>query len=210
MNESRGLPLTPPDRRIYLPKLVSERRISMDRAAGHEADIQTPQPQAGQQARVPRPNEDQGRTEDAEPPQAARPGARQRAGRREVAGPERARPEELPAAARIARSAEIRRLLEVGKRRTTPSLDVFVGGAPGSRSRLGLIVPKHGRRIVDRNLLKRRLREIGRRQILPDLDSKGRRADVLIRARWRAYGVDFESLAREVREAVEGLCSDES
>ena len=210
MNESRGLPLTPPDRRIYLPKLVSERRISMDRAAGHEADIQTPQPQAGQQARVPRPNEDQGRTEDAEPPQAARPRTRQRAGRREVDGPERARPEELPAAARIARSAEIRRLLEVGKRRTTPSLDVFVGGAPGSRSRLGLIVPKHGRRIVDRNLLKRRLREIGRRQILPDLDSKGRRADVLIRARWRAYGVDFESLAREVREAVEGLCSDES
>jgi len=100
--------------------------------------------------------------------------------------------------------------LEVGKHTRTPSLEVFVAGAPGPRSRLGLIVPKHGRRIVDRNLLKRRLREIGRRQILPELDSSGRRADVLIRARGRAYGVDFESLAREVREAVEGLCSDES
>ena len=64
--------------------------------------------------------------------------------------------------------------------------------------------------MVDRNLLKRRLREIGRREILPRLDAAGRRDDVLIRARGRAYGVGFESLAQEVREAVEGLCSDES
>jgi ribonuclease P protein component len=89
-------------------------------------------------------------------------------------------------------------------------VEVFVAGSPGGRSRLGLIVPKHGRRIVDRNLLKRRLREIGRRQLLPELDAAGKRADILIRARGRAYGADFDSLAREVREAVEGLCSDES
>jgi len=85
-----------------------------------------------------------------------------------------------------------------------------MAGAPGTRSRLGLIVPKHGRDVVERNLLKRRLREIGRRQILPQLDATGRCADVLIRARGRAYGIDFDSLAREVRDAVEGLCSDES
>jgi len=101
-------------------------------------------------------------------------------------------------------------VLEQGKRRRTPHLDVFVVGAAGPRSRLGLIVPKHGRRIVDRNLLKRRLREIGRREILPGLDDSGARADVLIRARGRAYAADFESLTREVKEAVEGLCSDES
>jgi ribonuclease P protein component len=64
--------------------------------------------------------------------------------------------------------------------------------------------------VVDRNLLKRRLREIGRREILPGLDSGGIRSDVLIRARGRAYDVDFDSLAREVKEAVEGLCSDAS
>lgn len=89
-------------------------------------------------------------------------------------------------------------------------MEVFVAEAPGLRSRLGLIIPKHGRRIVDRNLLKRRLREIGRREILPELDGAGVTADVLIRARGRAYGVDYESLAREVKEAVEGLCSDAS
>ena len=68
-------------------------------------------------------------------------------------------------------------------------------------------MPKLGRRIVDRNLLKRRLREIGRRRLLPALDSAGRQVDVLIRARARAYGADFDTLAREAEEAVEGLCS---
>jgi ribonuclease P protein component len=183
----------------------------MDRAAGHEADIQAPQPQAGEQARVPRAHEDEGRAENAQPAQAPGTGENLGSGRREaVADSERARPEGLPAAARIARSAEIRRLLELGKKKRTPHVDVYVAGAPGSRSRLGLIVPKHGRRVVDRNLLKRRLREIGRRQILPELDGAGKITDVLIRARGSAYGVDFDSLARDVREAVEGLCSDES
>ena len=87
-------------------------------------------------------------------------------------------------------------------------MDVFFAASPALRSRLGLIVPKHGHNIVHRNRLKRRLREIGRRQILPDLDASGTGGDVLIRARRSAYGVDFEGLAREVREAVEGLCSE--
>ena len=205
-----GVPLTLSDEAVYLSKLVSERSFPMDRAAGHEADIQAPQPQAGEQAWIPRPHEDQGRAQDAEPPEASRAHTRHGSGRREVAGPERDRSEGLPTTARIARSGDIRRLLELGKRKRTPHLDVFVAGAPGLRSRLGLIVPKHGRRVVDRNLLKRRLREIGRRQILPKLDAAGRRTDVLIRARGSAYGVDFDRLAREAREAVEGLCSDES
>ena len=101
-------------------------------------------------------------------------------------------------------------MLELGKRKRTPHVEVFVAGAQGPHSRLGLIVPKHGHRIGDRNLLKRRLREIGRRQILPQLDGAGVSADILIRARGKAYGADYESLAREVKEAVEGLCSDAS
>jgi ribonuclease P protein component len=101
-------------------------------------------------------------------------------------------------------------LIEHGERRSTAHLDVFLGIPPGPRSRLGLIVPKHGRRVVDRNLLKRRLRDIGRRQVLPALDACGRPTDVLIRARGRAYGAEFETLEREVRNAVEGLCSDVS
>lgn len=85
-----------------------------------------------------------------------------------------------------------------------------MAAASGPRSRLGLIVPKHGRRIVDRNLLKRRLREIGRREILPALDSKDARKDLLVRARSEAYAMEFDALASEMRKAVEGLCSRDS
>jgi len=67
-------------------------------------------------------------------------------------------------------------------------------------------VPKHGRKIVERNLLKRRLREIGRRRALPTLAANGMAMDVLIRARREAYAAGFEELVQEVTEAVEGMC----
>ncbi len=86
-------------------------------------------------------------------------------------------------------------------------MDVFFAASPASRSRLGLIVPKHGRTIVERNRLKRRLREIGRRSILPRLDATGVHADVLIRAGRRAYGASFARLATEIGSAVEDWCS---
>jgi ribonuclease P protein component len=98
-------------------------------------------------------------------------------------------------------------LLANAKRERTASLDVYVATSSAPRSRLGLVVPKHGRRIVDRNLLKRRLREIGRRQLLPALDAGAARLDVLVRARREAYAASFETLAREMTQAVEGLCS---
>ena len=87
-------------------------------------------------------------------------------------------------------------------------MDVFFAASPASHSRLGLVVPKHGYTIVERNRLKRRLREIGRRQVLPRLDGAGMHVDVLIRASRRAYDARFDTLSAEVREAVEGLCSE--
>jgi ribonuclease P protein component len=86
-------------------------------------------------------------------------------------------------------------------------VDVFFGASPASHSRLGLVVPKHGHRIVDRNLVKRRLREIGRRLALPRLDAAGVHVDLLLRARRSAYGADFPTLEGEVIEVVEALCS---
>ena len=86
-------------------------------------------------------------------------------------------------------------------------MDVFFAASPASRSRLGLIVPKHGHRIVDRNLVKRRLREIGRRHALPRLDESDMRVDLLLRARRSAYGADHGALLTEVSAVVEELCS---
>lgn len=101
-------------------------------------------------------------------------------------------------------------MLRRGKRRRTSSLDVFSTASPVSRSRLGLIVPKHGRRIVDRNLVKRRLREIGRREVLPRLDDAGVSLDVLVRARRSAYDTGFTELLDELLEVTEALCSGRS
>lgn len=66
---------------------------------------------------------------------------------------------------------------------------------------------KLGHDIVERNRVKRRLREIGRTRVLPDLDGRGVYGDVLIRARRPAYEAGFDELARDVAEGVEGLWS---
>jgi ribonuclease P protein component len=116
--------------------------------------------------------------------------------------------EALPRKARIRLTNEIRALLERGKRKRTPNVDVFFAHSPASCSRLGLLVPKHGRSIVARNRVKRCLREIGRREVLPELDAAGKKADVMIRARWKAYDASHEELSREVRGAVRELCSE--
>jgi ribonuclease P protein component len=202
-------PLTVSRRGDYLSKLVFRRLRTMNLAGSNEADIQAAQPQADEQARVSGAHEDGGRTQDAEPPAQAGPSSHRREGGRQVAEDSSAGGERLPRDARIRLGSEIRDLLERGKRKRTPNLDVFFAASPASRSRLGLIVPKHGHRVVDRNKLKRRLREIGRRQVLPGLEEIGVRGDVLIRARRVAYAADFERLAGEVREAVEGLCSED-
>lgn len=179
-------------------------------AGSNEADIQAAQSQEEEQARVPRTHEDEGWAQDAQPPSEARTGAARRQDRREVEGPAASRGERLRRRARIRLGSEIRELLERGKRKRTANVDVFFSASPVSHSRIGLVVPKHGHSIVQRNRLKRRLREIGRRRILPDLDARGRSCDVLIRARYRAYDVDFQTLSDEVRGAVEELCSEES
>jgi len=106
---------------------------------------------------------------------------------------------------RIHRGSDIRRILKRGKRKRTSLMDVFFEASPVSRSRLGLIVPKHGQRIVDRNRLRRRLREIGRRELLPRLRDRGVAADVLLRVHRKAYGASFVELEREVVSTMEEL-----
>ena len=60
---------------------------------------------------------------------------------------------------------------------------------------------------MDRNLLKRRLREIGRIELLPRLRNAGVGADVLIRTRPGAYRADFRVLREEIIRWVEDeLC----
>ena len=94
-----------------------------------------------------------------------------------------------------------------GKRKRTRHLDVFVSASPVSRSRWGVVVPKHKQKIVRRNLVKRRLREIGRTEILPRLAAAGLELDLMVRARPEAYGASFDALREELVELMEGVCS---
>ena len=115
----------------------------------------------------------------------------------------------LPHSDRITRAREIRALLRRGSRKKTPSLDVFFLSSPVSHGRWGMIVPKHRHTIVERNRVKRRLREIGRTCVLPRLREKGIELDVLVRARKEAYGVGYRTLKDQLAAVVEVLCSAE-
>ena len=60
--------------------------------------------------------------------------------------------------------------------------------------RVGIVVPKYRQTIVRRNLVKRRLRELARIRLLPNLG----RVDLLLRAKPPAYGTTFDQLASDV------------
>lgn len=94
-----------------------------------------------------------------------------------------------------------------GKRSRTVHLDVFDSASPVARPRVGLVVPRYGRPVVERNLVKRRLREALRREIVPRLADRGLDVDVLVRARREAYGVPFATLRDELVAWLEGRWS---
>jgi ribonuclease P protein component len=120
---------------------------------------------------------------------------------------ERGASRRLPRSRRITRSAEIRALFRRGKRSRTADLDVFDSASLASYSRVGLVVPRHKRTAVERNLLKRRLREVLRQDVLPRLELAGLAVDVLIRARREAYNATFASLRGQLTEWTEQRCS---
>jgi ribonuclease P protein component len=102
--------------------------------------------------------------------------------------------EGLPRSLRITRVTELRAIMTQGKRRRTDHLDLFTRPSPVGRSRLAVVVPRHAHTAVRRNRLRRRLREIGRRQVLPALPAP---TDVAVRARPEAYAATFETLRAE-------------
>ena len=132
-----GSPLTPSDTLGYLSRLLSKRTKTMDWINHNDADLQAPEPQAGEQARVSGAHEDEGRSQGVEPSSEARSDPSSGHDRSEVTAASPARKERLPRSARIRHSTEIRALLERGKRKRTTNVDVFFTPSPASHSRLG-------------------------------------------------------------------------
>ena len=81
-----------------------------------------------------------------------------------------------------------------GKRLRTEHLELRVLASPLSHPRVGFVVPKHGRSAVERNRLKRRLREIARLRLLGFLPP----ADLIVRAKPGAYAASYAALDAEL------------
>ncbi|MGH7754016.1 MAG: ribonuclease P protein component [Gemmatimonadales bacterium] len=100
----------------------------------------------------------------------------------------------LPRTGRLRSAAELRRTVERGRRRRLAHLDVIWMDNSAGHPRLGLIVPKFQATAVARNRLRRRLREIWRRELRMALPA----CDMVIRARRDAYAARFEALREEL------------
>jgi ribonuclease P protein component len=71
--------------------------------------------------------------------------------------------------------------------------------SPLLHPRAGIIVPKGGRTTIDRNRVKRRLRELIRLYLLPAAES----VDLVVRARDEAYSASFEDLRLDLMKAAD-------
>ena len=80
-------------------------------------------------------------------------------------------------------------------------LDVRAIASPLGHPRVGVVVPRYSGSAVDRNRLKRRLRELVRTRLLWAAPS----VDIVIRARPEAYGASFDALAVDVERAITQL-----
>ena len=76
-------------------------------------------------------------------------------------------------------------------------IEVRYLGTSRAGGRVGIVVPRFSHSAVERNRVKRRLREILRRELLTALPA----VDVSVRASPLAYGASFEELRQAVATA---------
>lgn len=102
--------------------------------------------------------------------------------------------QKFPPTARLRRSAEFRLVQSGGKRRASPLLVVWALENPDGHTRLGLAVSRKVGKAHDRNLLKRRIRELFRRRVLPLREG----CDYVVAARPGAAELAFAALKDEL------------
>ena len=90
---------------------------------------------------------------------------------------------------------------KAGRRIRTEHLDVRAADSLLSHARVTVIVAKHGHTIVERNRLRRRLKELARMRIIPRLNA----VDVVVRSLAVAYEAPFDVLDKEVERITQEL-----
>jgi len=108
----------------------------------------------------------------------------------------------------VTRAADLDRVRRQGKRFRTSHLEVRQLASLLRHSRVGLIVPKHRHGSVERNLVKRRLRDAVRRALWPVLhtvDAQGAPNDLVVWATPASYTATFEALLGDVQRIARRL-----
>ena len=88
-----------------------------------------------------------------------------------------------------------------GRRLRTEHLEVRANDSLLSHARVAVVVGKHRHTIVERNLLRRRLRELVRTRLLPTISG----VDLVVRSLPSAYDADFDVLVMEIENVAELL-----
>lgn len=82
-------------------------------------------------------------------------------------------------------------------------IEVYLSPSPAGRPRVGVVVPLHGHGAVERNRLRRRLRELLRTGWLPAAWERGEALDLVVRARHGAYDLSFSRLEECLEQALD-------
>lgn len=98
---------------------------------------------------------------------------------------------------------EIRTLQREGSRRRCGPVEVIYGASKTRKARAAIVVPLYGHSAVDRNRLKRRVREFLRTEWLPRASEETPAPEVLVRARRGAYGLTPARLRHALAECLE-------
>jgi ribonuclease P protein component len=88
-----------------------------------------------------------------------------------------------------------------GARERTPCFDVRTAPTPCVHARVAVVVPRFSETAVSRNRVKRRLRELVRRELLPDLAPQ----DLVVRATPASYRATFDALRVAMRDVARRL-----
>ncbi|HRP06848.1 MAG TPA: ribonuclease P protein component [Gemmatimonadales bacterium] len=107
----------------------------------------------------------------------------------------------MPRSHRLTAPAELRRVLQSGRRDRRNTLDILWAPNHLPHPRLGLVIPKRGHTAVARNRLRRRLKELWRKELRSQVPA----LDVVIRGRAESYRASFGELRADLEAWREGL-----
>ena len=138
-------------------------------------------------------------TRDAVPPPQERAQASHCAASLET--PEPLTAERYPPRARLTRGTDLSHCWETGRRVRMRHLDIAWRPNTQGHARTGIVVPRFGKTAVARNRLRRRVREILRRELFSALPA----VDVVVRAKPAAYTAGFAVLRAELADAAGGI-----